>query len=115
MFFVKIFFIFTIFVFTFQTNVTSFEKNENIFLKKLSNLLDFCVANPQKVDEGTMLGILIAKGQIKYLKDAVEADFLEKKIEVVVENFKVTFSGREIGEINLGTPNPSPPPLKNPF
>ena len=98
MFFVKFFFIFSIFVFIYQKSLTNFEKSENIFLKKLNNLLEFCAVNPEKVDEGTILGILVAKGQIKFLKDEVAADFLGRKIDTVLSNFDMLSGGREIGD-----------------
>ncbi|XP_070508723.1 UPF0764 protein C16orf89 homolog [Chironomus tepperi] len=96
MIFVKIFFIFSIFAFSFQNKVKNYEKLDNIFLEKLNKLLDFCVINPETVDEGTILGILIAKGQIKYLKDAVDAEVLGRKIEDVLKEFERKSGGREV-------------------
>lgn len=98
MIFVKIFFIFSIFVFSFQKNVSSFHKSENIFHEKLNKLLDFCALNPEKVDEGTILGVLIAKGQLKYLKDKIDSESFGRKIENILRNFELISGQREIGE-----------------
>ncbi|KAL7014106.1 hypothetical protein ACKWTF_015747 [Chironomus riparius] len=95
MFFVKMFLIVSTFVFFYHNNVISFQKSENIFFRNLNKLLDYCVVNPDKVDEGTILGILIAKGQTKYLKDEDEAKVLGRKIEVILKNFKNVSGGLE--------------------
>lgn len=41
------------------------EHFKNVFFDRLELLMDFCIAHPETVDSGTMLGVLFAKGRLE--------------------------------------------------
>lgn len=97
MFFVKVLLLCVLFTqkSTFASNI----ENKNLFLENLQKLLDFCIFNPinqnlKKVDEnsvifdddveGNLLGISIAKGQLRNLKEIKpEIKTIFNKLEVL--------------------------------
>jgi hypothetical protein len=51
-----------------------------ILTEKLNKLLDFCISNPDRVDDGTVLGVVMAKGM---LKDDNRWRILTEKCEII--------------------------------
>lgn len=84
-----------------ENSSMNLQKSENVFLRKLDKLLDYCVYNPQEVDEGTILGILIAKGQERFFKDNENVAVLMQKIEVTERNFEEMSEEKVKGRIKF--------------
>lgn len=75
---------------------------DNIFLEKLSNLLDYCLESQENFDYGALLGISLAKQQL--LSETTSK--IAKNLVESCEDLENSFSLQNIAESNeIGSTN----------
>lgn len=63
------------------------EHFKNVFFDRLELLMDFCIARPETVDSGTMLGVLFAKGRLESHPEKQNVVQLIRKCATLEKNF----------------------------